>query len=289
MMAVSARLSPSGTRRPPWDLRRVQLAVSLVGIALLAIIAVFTPWIAPYDPLQQFISDTGFGPPSGRHVMGTDQVGRDVFSRVLYGVRLSLMISFAVLLISLVIGLTVGAVSGLLGSVVDDVLMRITDIFFAIPNLILAMTIIATLGRGVDSLIVALGVIWWPSYARLVRGQVLSIRERPFVEAARVVGNGPVGLITKHILPHTFRELAVRMTLDVGNIILIVSGLSFLGLGAQPPTSEWGAIIGEGRPYSLAAPWLMFFPGVAIVYTILCFSMLGDALQDVLHSGRVRQ
>jgi len=265
-----------------WDSRRLLLLLSLIGIGILLAVAILAPLISPYPPLKQFTSQGELEAPSASHWMGTDQVGRDLLSRVLYGSRLSLLISFAVLAISVALGLTVGAVAGLIGGLADEVMMRVTDIFFAFPHLILAMAIVATLGRSVNSLILALAVIWWPSYSRLIRGQVLAIRERPFVDAARVIGNGTVGLLAKHILPQTVPELAVRLTLDVGNVILVVSGLSFLGLGAQPPIPEWGAIIGEGRPYSLTAPWLMIFPGLAIVFTILCFSFLGDALQDML-------
>jgi peptide/nickel transport system permease protein len=269
-------------------LRRWQLTVSLLGILLLVVIAVFAPLIAPYNPLTQFTSAKALQAPSLAHLMGTDEVGRDVFSRVVYGTQLSLLISFLILSFGMIIGVAVGATAALGGSVVDEILMRVTDVFFAVPLLILGMAFVATLGPSVKSLVIAMSLAWWPSYARLIRGQLLSIKERTFVESARVIGNGSIRVTLRHILPQTFPELLVRATLDVGNVILIVSGLSFLGLGAQPPTAEWGAMIGDGRTFALSAPWLMLFPGLAIVFTILMFSMLGDGLRDLLHDGGFR-
>jgi peptide/nickel transport system permease protein len=252
------------------------------------VLAVFAPLIAPYNPLTQFTSAKALQAPSLAHLMGTDEVGRDVFSRVVYGTRLSLLISFLILSFGMIIGVAVGAMAALGGGVVDEVLMRVTDVFFAVPLLILGMAFVATLGPSVKSLVIAMSLAWWPSYARLIRGQLLSIKERTFVESARVIGNSSLRVTLRHILPQTFPELLVRATLDVGNVILIVSGLSFLGLGAQPPTAEWGAMIGDGRTFALSAPWLMLFPGLAIVFTILMFSMLGDGLRDLLHDGGFR-
>jgi peptide/nickel transport system permease protein len=268
--------------------RRWQLTVSLLGILLLVVLAVFAPLIAPDNPLTQFTSAKALQAPSLAHLMGTDQVGRDVFSRVVYGTQLSLLISFLILSFGMIIGVAVGATAALGGRVVDEILMRVTDVFFAVPLLILGMAFVATLGPSVKSLVIAMSLAWWPSYARLIRGQLLSIKERTFVESARVIGNSSIGVTVRHILPQTFPELLVRATLDVGNVILIVSGLSFLGLGAQPPTAEWGAMIGDGRTFALSAPWLMLFPGLAIVFTILMFSMLGDGLRDLLDDGGFR-
>lgn len=269
-------------------MRRWQLTVSLLGILLLVVLAVFAPLIAPYNPLTQFTSAKALQAPSLAHLMGTDEVGRDVFSRVVYGTQLSLLISFLILSFGMIIGVAVGATAALGGGIVDEVLMRVTDVFFAVPLLILGMAFVATLGPSVKSLVIAMSLAWWPSYARLIRGQLLSIKERTFVESARVIGNSSIRVTLRHILPQTFPELLVRATLDVGNVILIVSGLSFLGLGAQPPTAEWGAMIGDGRTFALSAPWLMLFPGLAIVFTILMFSMLGDGLRDLLHDGGFR-
>ena len=264
-------------KRKPW-----QLWFGLVGVSTLVLTALLAEYIAPFDPFQQFASAERLAPPSATHLMGTDQVGRDVLSRVIFGTRLSLLLACAVVAVSALVGLVVGAVAGLIGGWVDEIAMRTADVFFSFPYLIAVMAIVATVGRGVPSLIVAVSLIWWPTYVRLVRGQVLSLRERSYVQAARLIGNGTVGLVRKHILPQTMSVVLVRMSLDVGNVLLVISGLSFLGLGARPPTAEWGAIIGEGRPYSLIAPWIMFYPGLAIVFAIIVFSILGDALQDKL-------
>jgi peptide/nickel transport system permease protein len=290
MAAELLTAPPERTRRSiaRQAVRRWQLTVSLLGILLLVVLAVFAPLIAPYNPLTQFTSAKALQAPSLAHLMGTDEVGRDVFSRVVYGTQLSLLISFLILSFGMIIGVAVGATAALGGGIVDEVLMRVTDVFFAVPLLILGMAFVATLGPSVKSLVIAMSLAWWPSYARLIRGQLLSIKERTFVESARVIGNSSIRVTLRHILPQTFPELLVRATLDVGNVILIVSGLSFLGLGAQPPTAEWGAMIGDGRTFALSAPWLMLFPGLAIVFTILMFSMLGDGLRDLLHDGGFR-
>src|ERR1700691_6252296 len=290
MAAELLTAPPERTRRSigRQAVRRWQLTVSLLGILLLVVLAVFAPLIAPYNPLTQFTSAKALQAPSLAHLMGTDEVGRDVFSRVVYGTQLSLLISFLILSFGMIIGVAVGATLALGGGIVDEVLMRVTDVFFAVPPLILRMAFVATLGPSVKSLVIAMSLAWWPSYARLIRGQLLSSKERTFVESARVIGNSSLRVTLRHILPQTFPELLVRATLDVGNVILIVSGLSFLGLGAQPPTAEWGAMIGDGRTFALSAPWLMLFPGLAIVFTILMFSMLGDGLRDLLHDGGFR-
>jgi peptide/nickel transport system permease protein len=286
LLSAPQEHTPRGIARQA--VRRWQLTVSVLGILLLVVFAVFAPLIAPFNPLTQFTSAKALQAPSLAHLMGTDQVGRDVFSRVVYGTQLSLLISFLIVSFGMIIGVAVGAMAALGGGVVDEVLMRVTDVFFAVPLLILGMAFVATLGPSVKSLVIAMSLAWWPSYARLIRGQLLSIKERTFVEAARVIGNSSIRITLRHILPQTFPELLVRATLDVGNVILIVSGLSFLGLGAQPPTAEWGAMIGDGRTFALSAPWLMLFPGLAIVFTILMFSMLGDGLRDLLHDGGFR-
>jgi peptide/nickel transport system permease protein len=286
LLSAPQEHTPRGIARQA--VRRWQLTVSVLGILLLVVFAVFAPLIAPYNPLTQFTSAKALQAPSLAHLMGTDQVGRDVFSRVVYGTQLSLLISFLIVSFGMIIGVAVGATAALGGGVVDEILMRVTDVFFAVPLLILGMAFVATLGPSVKSLVIAMSLAWWPSYARLIRGQLLSIKERTFVEAARVIGNSSIRVTLRHILPQTFPELLVRATLDVGNVILIVSGLSFLGLGAQPPTAEWGAMIGDGRTFALSAPWLMLFPGLAIVFTILMFSMLGDGLRDLLHDGGFR-
>ncbi|MCB9077859.1 MAG: ABC transporter permease [Anaerolineaceae bacterium] len=272
--------------RPRLTRPKLLLIISGAGIITLLLSSIFASYLAPYDPIV--ISPAELQPPTAEHPFGTDQVGRDILSRVIYGSRLSLLISAGVISLTLMIGLPVGTLAAMTGGWVDEILMRLTDVFFSFPYLILAMAIIATLGVGATSLVLALGVVWWPSYARMVRGMVLSIKERPFVEAAYVVGNSKLGVVVRHILPHTAEELSVRISLDVGNVILIATGLSFLGLGAQPPVPEWGSMLGEARPYILSGWWLSFFPGIVIVLAVLCFSLFGDALQDVLRPEQNR-
>ena len=268
------------------DTSKVLLIVSGAGILLLIISSVFAQYLAPYDPITIGLQD--LQPPSAEHLFGTDQVGRDILSRVLYGSRLSLLISAGVISMALLIGIPVGTLAAMAGGWVEELLMRLTDLFFSFPYLILAMAIIATLGASTTSLILALGVIWWPSYARLIRSMVISIKERPFIEAAYVTGNSTWSVVVRHILPQTTEELGVRISLDVGNVILIATGLSFLGLGTQPPVPEWGSMLGEARNYILSGWWLSFFPGIVIVLAVLSFSLFGDALQDVLRPEQSR-
>lgn len=272
--------------RPRLPRPRLLLIISGAGIIILLLSSIFAPYLAPYDPIV--IGPAELQPPTAEHPFGTDQVGRDILSRVIFGSRLSLLISVGVISLTLIIGLPVGTLAAMTGGWIDEILMRLTDVFFAFPYLILAMAIIATLGVGAISLVLALGVVWWPSYARMVRSMVLSIKERPFVEAAYVVGNSKLGVVVRHILPHTAEELSVRISLDVGNVILIATGLSFLGLGAQPPVPEWGSMLGEARPYILSGWWLSFFPGIVIVLAVLSFSLFGDALQDLLRPEQNR-
>jgi peptide/nickel transport system permease protein len=246
----------------------------LVGLILL--VALVGPWIAPHDPTA--ISDDTLSSPSGSHPFGTDQVGRDLLSRVIAGTQPSLAVALIVVAFAVLFGSAVGLLAGLGNRFVDETLMRLTDMFFAFPYLILAMAVVASLGQGVTSLIIALAIIWWPSYARQVRGHVLSIRSMPFVDASRIVGNSEWKTAVRHVVPQMYSELAVRITLDVGNVILIASALGFLGLGARPPSPEWGAVLFEARSYTLTAWWLSVFPGLALTFVILAFSLFGDAL-----------
>jgi peptide/nickel transport system permease protein len=227
-------------------------------------------------------------PPSQLHLMGTDQFGRDILSRVIAGARVALVVAVMVLTIAAVVGFVMGSVAGLLGGWVDEVLMRITDLFMAFPALILAMAIAATLGPSLQNTMIALSVVYWPWYARLVRSQVLSLREREFVVAARSIGAGTSRLIGRHLLPNAVPILITQVTIDVGYVVLSTSGLSFLGLGAQPPTPEWGAMITEGRTFMREAWWYVTFPGVALSITVLGFNLLGDGLRDYL-DPRVRK
>lgn len=260
--------------------RRPSLGVLVTSIAVgvVVFVAVFGPYITPYRATAIGPAGSELLPPSIEHLFGTDQVGRDVYSRVLAGARPSLVVAVAVLALAVSFGTALGLLAGLGNRVVDELVMRVTDMFFAFPYMILAMAVVASLGQGEVSLILALAVIWWPSYARYVRGHVLAIKTAPFVDASRIVGNTSLATARKHVLPQMFGELGVRISLDIGNVVLIASALGFLGLGARPPSPEWGAVLFEARSYALSAPWVAIFPGLAITVTILSFSLFGDSL-----------
>lgn len=266
----------------------IGVVVTSVAVGVVVFVAIFGPYITPYRPTAIGPSGSELLPPSLDHLFGTDQVGRDVFSRVLAGARPSLVVAVAVLALAVSFGTALGLLAGLGNRVVDELVMRVTDMFFAFPYMILALAVVASLGQGEVSLILALAVIWWPSYARYIRGHVLAIKTAPFVDASRIVGNSSLETARKHVLPQMFGELGVRVSLDIGNVVLIASALGFLGLGARPPSPEWGAVLFEARSYSLSAPWVAIFPGLAITLTILSFSLFGDAISGsrVRRSGR---
>jgi peptide/nickel transport system permease protein len=226
-----------------------------------------------------------FQPPGPRHWFGTDDVGRDMFSRVLYGAQISIVAAATVLAIALSIGVTVGATAGAGGRWTDNLIMRVTDIFLAFPSLVLAMAVSAALGRSLTASMIAVGLVVWAEYARLVRGLFLSLRENTYVVAARSIGATQPRIILRHLLPNAMSPILVRATMDVGYAILTTASLSFVGLGAQPPTPEWGAMVTAGRTYLLVQWWYATFPGLAIFVTVLGFVLLGDALRDWLDPG----
>ena len=267
-------------RRPVW--RRSPLTVAgLALIILLALIAILAPFVAPTDPIKQVLI-TRLKPPSAEHWLGADQLGRDVLSRMIYGARISLLIGTVVVGLASSIGTFVGVIAGYAGGWLDEILMRLTDIFFAFPALILAMAISGALGPSLTNAMIAIAVVSWPVYARLVRAQVLLLREREFVEAARSLGASAERIIWQHILPNTLAPLMVQASFDMGGAILSAAGLSFIGFGAQPPTPEWGVMISEGRNYIATQPWLSLFPGLAILLTVAAFNLIGDGLRDAL-------
>lgn len=267
-------------RRPAW--RRSPLTVAGVTlIAILALIALLAPLIAPANPLKQVLS-TRLKPPSAEHWLGTDQLGRDVLSRMIYGARISLLIGTVVVGLAASVGTLVGLVAGYAGGWLDEGLMRLTDVFFAFPALILAMAISGALGPSLTNAMIAIAVVSWPVYARLVRAQVLSLREREFVEATRALGASAGRIVWQHILPNTLAPLLVQASFDMGGAILSAAGLSFIGFGTQPPTPEWGVMISEGRNYIATQSWLSLFPGLAILLTVAAFNLLGDGLRDAL-------
>ena len=277
---VETLATPARARQPVW--RRSPLAVAgLVLIAILALIAALAPLLAPADPLKQVLS-TRLDPPSAAHWLGTDQLGRDILSRMIYGARISLLIGVVVVGLAASVGTFVGLVAGYAGGWLDEGLMRLTDVFFAFPALILAMAISGALGPSLTNAMIAIAAVSWPVYARLVRAQVLSLREREYVEAARSLGAPAERIVWGHILPNTLAPLLVQASFDMGGAILSAAGLSFIGFGTQPPTAEWGVMISEGRNYIATHSWLSLFPGLAILLTVAAFNLIGDGLRDAL-------
>jgi ABC-type dipeptide/oligopeptide/nickel transport system permease subunit len=257
---------------------------ALAGLVILVVMfgaALAAPSIAPYDPNDQDVVNR-YAPVSGEHLLGTDNLGRDEFSRLLYGARVSLFTALAVGVAILVIGIAVGLVAGFAGGFVDGLLMRIVDVLLAFPSLLLALAITGMMGPGLLHLMAGMTAVWWTDYSRLVRGLVLSVKERPFVESARALGLPGHRVALRHILPNMVGPVVVLGTLQTGRLLLALSALSFLGLGVQPPTAEWGAMLSEGQNYLASAPQLMVYPGAAITIAALGFNLLGDGLRDVL-------
>ena len=255
--------------------------LGLVILVLLVLTAIFAPLLSPADPFAQNLAGR-LKPPSAANWLGTDALGRDILSRLIWGSRVTLFIVGTVALIAPIMGLFIGTLAGFVGGWVDQVLMRITDIFLAFPKLILALAFVAALGPGIGNAVLALALTAWPPYARLARAETLTIRNADFIAAARLQGAGPLRLLIGHIWPLCVSSLIVRVALDMAGIILSAAGLGFLGLGAQPPTPEWGAMISDGRTYILDFWWVAAMPGFAIFIVSLAFNLLGDGLRDVL-------
>ena len=256
--------------------------IGLWILAALVAIAVFAPLLAPHDPFVQDLGNRLAPLGTQGHVLGTDSLGRDILSRLIYGSRITLYIVALVALIAPVVGLLVGTVSGYVGGWVDVVLMRITDIFLAFPRLVLALAFVAALGTGIENAVLAISLTAWPPYARIARAETLTIRAADYISAIQLQGAGAMRIITRHIWPLCISSLIVRVTLDMAGIILAAAGLGFLGLGAQPPSPEWGAMISEGRRFILDHWWVATMPGLAIFTVSLAFNLLGDGLRDVL-------
>lgn len=274
--------APSRSGRSRFRLKallRPQIIVGATIVAFWALVIVFAGIIAPHDPFASL------GPrlqaPSAEYLLGTDALGRDVFSRVLYGARQSLPIAFVTIVIATIIGSAVGALAGFFGGFVDAVLMRLADITMAFPSILLAMAVTAALGPGLTHAFVAIVVVWWPIYARLIRGQILSIKEREHVMAATAIGMGPWRTLRKHVLPHAQTPIIVNATTDLGTIIILLASLSFLGLGALPPSPEWGAMITDGSAHFYQW-WIATGPGVAMASIVLAINFLGDGLRETL-------
>ncbi len=259
---------------------KIALSAAVV-IVLLILVSVLAPIISPYDPLSIDLDSLRM-PPSIHHPLGTDNKGRDVLSRILYGARLSLFVSVTATVVSMTIGLFIGLASGYIGGKVDSAITMLIDIVMAFPSLLLAIAISAVLPPGLYTVIIALGVVGWASFARLMRSTVLTIRELPYVEAAKALGCSGYRVALRHILPNALPIAIVVSSLRIGGFILAEASLSFLGLGAQPPTPTWGSMISTGRVYILSAPWMVIAPGLAIAVTTVSFNILGDHLRDAL-------
>ena len=265
------------------------LVAGLVLATALVVIAIFAPLIAPYPgdagsathPLESFL------PPSSHHWFGTDDVGRDVFSRVVYGARISLSVAAIVIAFSCIVGVPLGIAAGYFGGIVDNVLMRVTDIFLAFPALLLALALASVLTPSVGNATLAIAVTWWPWYARLARGQAASVAGRPYIESCRALGISPFRTLFRHVLPNSVTPVIVQASLDVGGVILTAAALSFLGLGAQDPTPEWGLLVSKGEAYFTTQWWLVTFPGAAILIAALAYNLVGDGLRDRLDPRRV--
>lgn len=258
--------------------------IGLAIIVILVAIAIVGPFFVPYpeDALGALNISQRLKPPSAEHLFGTDQAGRDIFTRVIIGARISLIAGIVVIALSLTLGTLMGAIAGFFGGRVSEVIMRVTDVFLTIPDLILAMAFAAALGPGLFNVMVAISLVWWPGYCRLARANVVALRDSQFAEAARSIGAGNGQVLFKHVLPNAFPTILVKASMDFGFAILTTAALGFIGLGTQPPTPDWGVMIADGRKYLREAWWFSTFPGIAILLTVLAFNLLGDGLRDVL-------
>jgi peptide/nickel transport system permease protein len=264
-------------------LRRNHLAViGLTIVAILLFMAAFAPWLAPHDPIAQNLQNRLMPPGTAGHLLGTDDFGRDILSRILYGSRITLFIIGLVTVTAPVFGLLVGTVAGYFGGWTDEILMRITDIFLAFPKLILALALVAVLGPGMENAVLAIALTSWPPYARVSRAETLTVRNADYIAAVRLQGAGAGRVILGHVMPMCLPSVIVRVTLDMAGVILIAAGLGFLGLGVQPPMPEWGSMISAGRKYLFEQWWVATMPGLAIFIVSLGFNLLGDGLRDVL-------
>ncbi|MDO6588102.1 ABC transporter permease [Salipiger sp. 1_MG-2023] len=264
-------------------LKRNTLAMAgLIVLIALILGALCAPLLATQDPFVQDLGARLLAPGTDGHIFGTDSLGRDIWSRLIYGARISLYIVALVSVVAPLLGLIIGTVAGYAGGILDVVLMRFTDIFLAFPRLILALAFVAALGAGIENAVLAISLTAWPPYARIARAETLTIRNSDFIHAIKLQGAGPLRIITRHVWPLCISSLVIRVTLDMAGIILTAAGLGFLGLGAQPPSPEWGAMVSEGRKYILDYWWVATIPGLAIFTISLAFNLLGDGLRDVL-------
>lgn len=268
-------------RRSPLGVAGFGIVVAFLGIALLA------PVLAPPNPIDPYMIPKTFvtdpQPPSSEFAFGTGPFGTDIYYGVVWGTRISIRIAFTLVALAFLVGLVVGGVSGYAGGRIESILMRVTDLFMSLPGLVLAMAVAAVLGRSIENLILALALVWWPSYARIMRGETLRVKHEGFVEAARALGVRPRAIVFRHIVPNAIGPLLVIATMDLGTTVLVASALSFIGLGAQPGTTEWGLMISDGRNWILDGRWwTVAFPGLAIFLFVLGWNLLGDSIRDLL-------
>lgn len=262
-------------------LRNPLAVIGLVILVALLLVAILAPWLAQYEVNEQNLT-TRLQPPSGDHWLGTDELGRDIYSRLVYGSRITLYIACLVAVIAAPLGLIIGTTAGYFGGWTDTVLMRITDVFLSFPGLVLALAFVAALGPGIENAVIAIALTAWPPIARLARAETLTIRSSDYIAATRIQGASSLRIIVKHVVPMCMPSVIVRITLNMAGIILTAAGLGFLGLGAQPPMPEWGAMLSTGRQYMIGSWWLAAMPGLAILLTSLAFNLFGDGLRDVL-------
>lgn len=264
---------------------RAPVAIGTIILLLLLSLALLAPLLAPYSPTEQNL-EMDLLAPSREHLFGTDKLGRDIFSRVLYGARISLLVGVSTVAVSSLIGLLLGSVSGYMGGRTDNLLMRLVDVLLAFPGILLAIAFTAVLGPGLNHVILALCLIGWTGYARLVRGEILALREREYIHAAKALGGSPARIIRLHMVPNLLPPLLIQGTFGMAAAILAEGSLSFLGLGVQPPTPSWGAMLSEGRQFLLVAPHLTTFPGLAIMLTILGLNLVADGMRDRLEKKK---
>lgn len=274
---------PDSQLKEMWEsLRDNKVAmVGLVTILFLVLVAAVGPFIMPFDPNASNMAKS-FQAPNGQYWFGTDQLGRDIFSRIIAGARISLTVGLSAVLISLTTGVVLGSIAGYRGGLADTIIMRVMDMMLAIPSILLAIAFMAALGKGIDKAVIAIGLVSIPEYARIVRGCILSVKENDYVQAARVIGNRSGRIIFRHILPNVMSSIVVRATLGISTAVLDTAALGFLGLGVQPPQAEWGDMLGRARGFIFTAPYTLIFPGIAITVTVLAFNLLGDGLRDAL-------
>jgi len=262
---------------------KLGLAIIIVFLATSIVIAIAGKSVLPYNPIEQNVGPI-LASPSPAHLFGTDNLGRDVYSRIVFATPNDLLVSFIVIASSFAVGLVLGGIAGFWGGILDEILMRSTDVIFAIPALVLAMSIAVILGPGLVHMMYALMIIWWPPYARLARGEALRVSEQNFIEAAKTSGIRTFRILRKHLVPNILSPMLAYATLDIGTVVVVYAGLSYLGLSVQPPTPDWGAMVNAYQDYLISAPWLPLFPAIIIAAVVIGFSLLGNALRDAIES-----